>query len=173
MSTKDLSRLPNNEIHSLLVEYGLPSIPVTDSTRKVLIAKLAAAITASRSNEVQIQADGDQDQGAEKDEDQGSKEKQDVHQEFQRFLPRHDLAERDQQPRFREHRHASNREEKESPADSNDPFPVVVEKIRGRRRRPEQVQPQQKGIFGSAMQNTVYLVLISIIAISIYYIIFK
>lgn len=144
-------------------------MPVTDSTRKVLIAKLAAAITASRSYEVQIQAD--KDEGADKDEDQGSKEKQDVHQEFQRFLPRHDSAERDQQPRFRELRHASNREEKEVPADSNDPFPVVVEKIRGRRRRSEQVQPQQKGIFGSSMQNAVYLLLISIIAISIYYII--
>lgn len=169
MSTKNLSRLQNNEIHQLMVAYGLPSVPVTDSTRQILIPRLAAAITKNRrrSNDNQIQANEGRDgQEANQDEGQGADEMQEVRQEFRRFPACKRLH------RYGDHCQVCNQAAQESPDDSCEPIPVVVEKIRGRRRRPDQVEPEQPGFFGSSVQNAFYLVLISIIAVSIYHTIF-
>lgn len=157
MSKENLSRLSNHEIHLLMVEYGLPNIPVTDTTRKVLIAKLSTAIVEGRrrSNLMQSQTDEDENQSAEEMQD------------ARRAVSGHDALEHNLLNKASDHRRS------ESPNDSDDRIPVVVEKIRGRRDRCGQTKLNKPPapLFSSSMQFAFYMFLIGIVTIGIYHII--
>lgn len=48
--TDELDNLSNNELRSKCVQYGLPNIPITDTSRKLLIKRLRTAIEGGRAD---------------------------------------------------------------------------------------------------------------------------